>query len=398
MRNQPPNVTAGLVDPNRVAATLEQHQREPTITPDQHIRRLMIDLGKSIAEKRKIYLDTRYWIFLRDAAMDRPKLPLHSSLLQRLRALVAEGIALCPISDVMFAELLKQSDSATRLATACVVDELSSGVALSMADQRVGTEFALFLHEFGASTEVHPIDHLVWTKHCFVWGEHYPSETPFSPEMERALQKAFIDHLWSMSLEQMVRMIGAAELPQKADFEETARRLNAGNRDHQHELRTFPQLVVAELAGVVDLYKERLADIVDEMHEQQVGSRRTLSPEERRGAESLLRNAIINLYRLRPALMAKRAPTLYVGAKCHAAVRWNRGKNLTANDLMDFHHAAAALGYCDAFFTDNPLKILLTQNHVQLPSELGRFITADDAEALRYVESLARDRSTAPSR
>lgn len=172
--------------------------------------------------------------------MDRPKLPVHSSLLQRLRALVLDGIALCPISDVTFAEWLKQSDSATRLATARVVDELSCGVALSVADLRVGTEFAHLLHDFGASAKVHPLHHLVWTKHCFVWGEHYPSETPFSPDMERALQKAFIDHLWSMSLEQMVRMIGATELPQKADFEETARRPNAGNRDHQHELRTFP--------------------------------------------------------------------------------------------------------------------------------------------------------------
>jgi hypothetical protein len=188
----------------------------------------------------------------------------------------------------------------------------------------------------------------------------------------------------------MLNILGAAELPMEPNFEDSARRLNEGNRAHMSELRTFPELVEVELAGVLDLYKDRLADIVCEMEERQEGTRPDLLPEQRQSRESLLRNVFINLYRLRPLLMAKRAPTLYVGAKCHAAVRWNRGKNLTANDLMDFHHAAAALGYCDAFFTDNPLKVLLTQNHVQLPSELGRFITADDAEALRYVGGLAQ--------
>jgi hypothetical protein len=53
----------------------------------------MIGLGQSIAKKKKNYLDTRYSIFLRDAAMDRPRVPTHSSLLQHLRQLVIDGVA-----------------------------------------------------------------------------------------------------------------------------------------------------------------------------------------------------------------------------------------------------------------------------------------------------------------
>lgn len=86
--------------------------------------------------------------------------------------------------------------------------------------------------------------------------------------------------------------------------------------------------------------------------------------------------------------MRKRAPTLYVHAKCHAAIRWDKQRNLTANDLLDLHHASAGLGYCDAFFTDNPLKVLLNQRHVGLPSELGRYVTADDEGAADYVRGL----------
>ncbi len=39
--------------------------------------------------------------------------------------------------------------------------------------------------------------------------------------------------------------------------------------------------------------------------------------------------------------------TLQVGALLHAALRWNRTQKLNANDMFDFHHAGAALGYCD---------------------------------------------------
>lgn len=133
--------------------------------------------------------------------------------------------------------------------------------------------------------------------------------------------------------------------------------------------------MVNELAGVLDLYQERLADICIEMYERQEGRRPELSATERRGTESQMRTAFINLFRLRPEVMAKRAPTLYVHAKCHAAIRWDKKRNLTGNDLIDFHHAAGALGYCDAFFTDNPLEVLLSQQHVGLPSELARFVT-----------------------
>jgi hypothetical protein len=348
----------------------------------------MIGLGEAISGRRKIYLDARFWIYLRDAAIGCPQRPVHNALLQQLRRAVALRAAVCPISDVLFAELLKQSDETTRLATARVIDELSSGVALCLEDQRVGTEFAHFLYDLGARAEVHPLDHLVWAKVCFVWGETYPRRTAFDAATERAMQKAFIDYQWSMPLERIVQVLGVDGTIPAADFAGTAQRLNEANRAHAADLRKFPDVVLNELAGVLDLYKERLADILGAMYESQKGQPATVPAAERGNVESHMRTAFINLFRLRPLLMAKRAPTLYVHAKCHAAVRWDRKRNLTANDLMDFHHAAAALGYCNAFFTDNPLTVLLTQNHVGLPRDLGRFVTADEADALEFVRGL----------
>lgn len=378
----------GNLDSEVLAAALAQHISEPEIDPDRHIRRLMIALGLDIAGKRKIYLDTRYWIYLRDAAMQRPQRPVHTLLLQGLRQAVATGVAICPVSDVILLELLKQDDSATRLATARVVDDLSSGVALINEDQRVGTEFAHLIHDLGARAGVHPIGHLVWTKSCFVLGETYPMGTSFDAATERAMQKAFIDHLWSLSMESMVRAIETA-LPRKMrDFEGTATRLNAANRAHSAEVRSFTKVVLDELAGVLDLYEERFADILAEVYQRREGQSLQTSEVERRNSGQIMRTVLVNLFRLKPELMCKRAPTLYVQAKCHAAVRWDKQRSLTANDLLDFHHASAGLGYCDAFFTDNPMKVLLSQRHVGLPTELGRVIVADDNSAADYIRGL----------
>lgn len=50
-----------------------RHQNQSGIIADEHIRRLTIALGESVAKRRKLYLDSRYWIFLRDAALGRSR-------------------------------------------------------------------------------------------------------------------------------------------------------------------------------------------------------------------------------------------------------------------------------------------------------------------------------------
>jgi hypothetical protein len=37
----------------------------------------------------------------------------------------------------------------------------------------------------------------------------------------------------------------------------------------------------------------------------------------------------------------------------HDRVRWDSNTNFTANDIYDFEHAAAAVAYCDDFFTED---------------------------------------------
>ena len=60
----------------------------------------------------------------------------------------------------------------------------------------------------------------------------------------------------------------------------------------------------------------------------------------------------------------------------------NRRQKLDANDLFDFHHAEAALGYCDAFLTDGPMHSLLMQRHLGIESGFTcRVISSIEAAA-----------------
>src|SRR6266436_4161094 len=58
--------------------------------------------------------------------------------------------------------------------------------------------------------------------------------------------------------------------------------------------------------------------------------------------------------------------TLHIHASLHASVRWNKSRKLKPNDILDFHHAAAALAYCDAFFTERSVRNIATQHHIAL--------------------------------
>src|SRR5687768_15504392 len=103
---------------------LAEHRAHPNVSLESYFARRVADLSRLVLPRRRVYLDTRFWIFLRDAALERPRKPIHCDLLALLRTRVASGDVLCPIGDSTFFELLRQADSQTRLATARLIDAL----------------------------------------------------------------------------------------------------------------------------------------------------------------------------------------------------------------------------------------------------------------------------------
>jgi hypothetical protein len=69
----------------------------------------------------------------------------------------------------------------------------------------------------------------------------HPRGTPFEPNTELTMQKMFFDHMWTLSMREMVDRIGDHGLPDRERFDALAARLNELNAQHMEELRNFGQ-------------------------------------------------------------------------------------------------------------------------------------------------------------
>ena len=116
------------IQPDRI--TLDYHWRHPEISLERHFRSKFLTTADRVLARKTIYLDTRFWVLLREVCLGRSTDPQHGQILTQLRRLIAAGKVICLINADILAELLKQRDEMTRLATAKLIDELSLGTAL----------------------------------------------------------------------------------------------------------------------------------------------------------------------------------------------------------------------------------------------------------------------------
>ena len=125
---------------------LKDHIESPDISLNEHMRRRHYELADALKTRRAYYLDTKYWIIIRDVVAGIRSSDPEIALLNVLRSQVAAGEAFCPISESTFAELFKQRDPVTRKATAELIDELSLDVSLIPFEERVKVELQAYIY------------------------------------------------------------------------------------------------------------------------------------------------------------------------------------------------------------------------------------------------------------
>ena len=161
---------------------------------ERHSRDRQIELGRTLHGRSKVYLDTRFWIIVRDAALGVRTDPASRKLLHHLRRGVANRRLVCPISASMFLELMKQPYTpGRRIGTAELIDELSLGVSMIPPQIMTGTEIRAFLLRAKGETDLYSMQELIWTKVAYVLGDTYPSvaELPASDELLHGVQVGF---------------------------------------------------------------------------------------------------------------------------------------------------------------------------------------------------------------
>jgi len=344
-------------------------------------------LAESIRGRRKVYLDLRYWLRLRDIASGVLTDPDWQALLDLLRKSVGDGKLLCPIAESTFMELAKQNDPATRAATARVIDELSFGVTLLPVDMRTATEIAHFIHS-ATEVDLHPVADLVWSKLSYVLGFLYPSLSNIDPQTEFEIQKLFFNKMWTLGLSDIIDTVVDTPDETADAFAELAKNLNEQNRIHAAELKSFEGTYKIEVQGVASHCAPIMADVIADMT-RKAGHSAPLHGSQRwddsvRMSEKFFR-AVFTKHEARMALR-----TMHIQACLHAHIRWNKNRLFEANDFYDFNHAAAALGYCDAFFTERSLADLANRSNMALTKINGCRVTHRVDEAIQILLELTR--------
>ncbi|MEA9576922.1 hypothetical protein [Xanthomonas campestris] len=354
------------------------HMAQPDVSPSEYFNTKRLQLSNEVFGKKKFYLDTCYWVYLREASLGKPRRPEYIEILARLRDLVASQKVVCPISDAIYIESMQHADLNTRLATAVLFDELSGGVCLRTEKERVANELRQFTTN---PAEPAPLKHSPhWVKPGMVLGAGTASPKSLDPINDLIFRKVTIDLLWETSFTEL------AHQPKGDGFnlamEESAQRINSKIIKYSADIRSFQHAFASELSGLVSLYDSEMA--------------RSFLAERLPGftADDVIkftefnRTLLFNTFRLKPELMAQRVPTLYIQAATHAAIRWDKARRLNGHWIMDIHHACAACGSHDAMLTETPLKILMTSGNLNFHKKFDINIISDAEAALSLLRNI----------
>ncbi len=366
-------------------SALQRHLASPDVTLETHVRRCHAALAQELRTRRVIYLDTKYWIILRDIVAGVRTANPEIELLDVLRGLVSAGKAFCPLSESTFAEMLKQSDERTRIATAKIIDELSLGVSLVPFEQRVAMELRTFIYgqcrDLGAPEPLR----LPWTKLSYVLGVMHPHETAFDAGTELAIQKAFFDHMWSLSLSQMVDTLGGKMMPPDR-HPRLAELLNAGNAKHAGELRSFQQTYAIEAQGAAEVYASMAVEITRDLQMLVTGTSPSTAGDAAEAEAVRIWTKLLSTA-LGHGKHKFVLPSLQINTCLHASVRWNKAQQFRANDFEDFRHACSALAYCDLFLTERRLMAMVTAKHLALDLQYDCKVAAAIPDALALLRA-----------
>jgi len=367
-----------MLNKNEILKSVERHRAQPAISLQQYYYSLKKELVAGIVGKRRLYLDTKYWVILRDAAMGRPKSPIHTEILDVLRDLVRTGAAICPLSDTAYIETMQQNDPTTRRATAALMDELSSGVAIATEQTRARGELLNFVAN--PELDVSHFSEKIWVKTSFVLGENFPEIKGLDMKASLLAQKSFVDLMWHQTVVDFAEQeVDRNPLP----FQSTAAKINENMVAFAHEIRSFKQAAEAEFGGCVKIFDRTMTKTA--LTEKGFASAKE---EEIDKFQECIQRGLYNVMRLRPNVMLKRVPTLFIYAMCHAATRWDKARKVNSHWLLDIHHACAGLAYHDVMFTEHPLRVLLQSGNMQMDKKFSTPVLSEEKDILHYLRSI----------
>lgn len=344
-----------------------------------------IRIGETILKKHRLYLDTRYWIYMRDVLLGKAT-PVQVKIYEKLSDLVKKEIVICPLSPHVFIELMNIGDKEKRLNTAQVMDELSQQICFISPLDIVGQELLSFVRNCQAKAEGRPLFNpakYVFTKVAFVMGDSYPPVDGIPVQQVNDIRVQFFDHLSEFTLVGMLNSM--KNFPPLWDRKSLILRLNQGKDDNQ-DWKFFHEVFMHEIAGVIDVVKDDIEKLWIYLYENDAGGFITLEGIRNSESVRLLQNMIYNAFDQNK--VNKELPFFHINASLHALIRYNKEQRYKKNDLIDFSHVAWALSYCNYFFTERRLCDWICSDLLKLDKIYGTKVLWKEEDVLNTLQTM----------
>lgn len=328
------------------------------------------EIGNSIYDLKKIYLDTNYWIKLREQS--RMSNPEDRIFLDKIKSLVATHKCILPISEVTFWEILKQDNFNSLKESVDIIDELSNGISLISQRERQKIEFIHFVRTNNDCSS-YKLDRLVWTKLPLdIMYDFFISKIP------NEVNEMFLDFLIGITFSDIIRMLKDTGNLTPFKFKDDIDALNRSKELYSNENKSFQQMLMSELGGYLEVFDNVFNSALEYMYYQDNGFFPTL--EEKNAIDkSKYRKMVYNFCRLKK--LSTELSSFRIFPELSAVARWNTSRKYSdGNDTLDFLHATCALPYFDYFFTEKELKTMIEQRKMdklyscKVESDLSKII------------------------
>lgn len=311
---------------------------------------------------------------------------LQKKLYETVIKSVESQLCIYPISEDIFLEVIKQEDPATLDETVRLIDLLSLGVSQINFEEKLTLEFKYFLN-CTRGKEVYKCQELVWTKLAYNMGFVTPQNKMLDPLTDQAIQKAFIDSMWSTPLSRVVSIIKDNGGFPNIKLGTQSGSLNDGKFSHSHENNSFKQMFMSEVAGFLDANETVYTNSMLNVYEKETG-RNELSEQEIVEIERLAKKIVYNIFDQNKSQAY--LPMLRICSGLYAAIRWDRNQKFQDNDLHDIRHAASALPYADLFLTEKRLAHLITQKVTGYDKLYSCNVQSQPKSALGALEAIVK--------
>jgi hypothetical protein len=272
--------------------------------------------------------------------------------------LVQEKKIICPLSYRIYSELGKQKDINRLHETARIMEFLSENVIIIFETERIDFELRSFFTNIISKNPDYEPNVYVWSKASFVMGRVIPEDLPsFSNQENEWIQKEFFRAMWEYPFSELIKKMGAeTNLELQSIPKNTVNTINKDKVYFEHELKNPHNVYMSEIAGQLDVYRDRIKNNFNKFATKMTKSSHELSNNPEDDIQPII-NMIYHVFDYKK--MGTYLPTFDIGAKIHSTIRWNKTQKFKANDLDDIGHISTALPYYDYFFTEKSFGTLI---------------------------------------